>query len=111
MENRFRAWDREQGRLFAVESFSDKYVVNADTGKQHPAVFCDVEPYTECRDKLGYRIFYGDLIRVEGYPTIYSVGFRLGAFTVENKTGWLYLHDALQHGVLVIGNIQEGLKS
>jgi len=113
-EIKFRAWDKQNKRMFEVDglSFRNQYVT--DEAGQHTFKFnqCDLIQYTGLKDKNGKDIYEGDILSLGEAKRIVVWDKPLGRWIVEKRNGSRkrslskYSTDKW-HNSEVIGNICE----
>ena|SRR5690625_1009634 len=113
-EIKFRAWDKESGRMFSIArfDFADHTVYShLFACEGYLAENLKIMQYTGLKDKNGREIYEGDIVK---YPHIVSaksnweVSFRGGSFVIKQKYLGISLHElAHKNNLEVIGNIYE----
>jgi uncharacterized phage protein (TIGR01671 family) len=116
-ELKFRAWDKEQNRLFNVYGFDEDHVYEKTlddyTHSIHPRGVCEIMQYTGLKDKNNKEIYEGDRLKkpteyIEGMPNgarykivewtmpkHYGVGFNIGEINTWKIVGNIYENSEL----------------
>jgi len=124
-EIKFRAWDKDAKIMYQVEVFNlregfvsnEKYLgemINVGSILEchtHCLPISDVElmQYTGLKDKNGKEIYSGDLLKIEGKPSMCEVFYETPSFKIKGDFEGSYILSRLDSHIRydVIGNVWE----
>ena len=108
-EIKFRAWNREKGRMFRIARFDfSDYTIYS-----HPFAcdgflgeVCEIMQYTGSKDMNGVEIYEGDILQSEYYLR-YQVVFKGDCWRCEPLKNSSFKNRFIGRDLEVIGNIYE----
>ena len=109
-EIKFRAWDKEQKRMFDVYGINTDHIAedsyDSSDNSIHPRKTCILMQYTGLKDRNGKEIYEGDIILFSlntGEKVKDTIVFEMGGFRTDKRNFPLTFYWSIE----VIGNIYE----